>query len=161
MVEFFAPILAAVFLALAFVWMYADIEAGGDEYGIGREYDLSHLWNARERGVALGMAAVSFHAKELMEGLQWPPLALFITLLQCGLLFAVFAVAFWVAFDVRLNLRRGKEWSYLGSTAGLDKMARSFYRSASPGMAFLLTKIILFTLSLSFYLGATWLRHVA
>jgi hypothetical protein len=127
-----APIVAAIALLLAGVWWYADTEAAGDALTISEEGIVSHLWNARERAAALAMGAVSFQARELMVALlygQWLTLA--VVLAQVATLFGILGSFFWVWFDIRINLRREKEWNYIGQNAQSDLMASRLFKGAT------------------------------
>lgn len=127
-----APVVAAIALLLAGVWWYADTEAAGDALTISEEGIVSHLWNARERAAALAMGAVSFHARELMvAAFSWQPLTLVLVLAQVAALFGVLGSFFWVWFDIRINLRREKEWNYIGATAQSDLLASRLFKGAT------------------------------
>lgn len=157
MVEQLVATFVAVLLILLGIWWYSDTEAGGDALTIADEGIISHLWNARERGACMATAAVAFHARELVGAVtQWPPWALLHVLLQIILLFGIFAVFFWIWFDIRINRRRGKAMYYIGINAKSDTWATRVFRSENPGRAFLLTKIGLFSAVFVAYHLATW-----
>jgi len=150
-----APIVAAIALLLAGVWWYADTEAGGDSLTIKNEGIIDHLWNARERAAALAMAAVSFHARELMVAvLHWPPtpLPVLVVLARITALFAILGTFFWVWFDIRINLRREKAWSYMGENAKSDLLAKGLFKWHP---AYLLAKLAVFLLACVAYWLAT------
>lgn len=156
---FDAALIPPLLLLMGGVWIFADIEAGGDAHGISNEVDISHLWGARERGVAIGLIALSFHLPDIAALWQWPPAPAGVWLLRVALLFVLLCVVFWIGFDLRLNLRRKKEWHYLGKSATMDGWATKLLaRFRNPGAGFLLLKIILLILCIAAYFGASALR---
>lgn len=63
------PYLAAlvpVFLLLVAAFVFAGVAAGSNAYQIKRDYNLSHLWESRERLSTLGGFAVLAFAHELL-----------------------------------------------------------------------------------------------
>lgn len=127
-----APIVAAIALLLAGVWWYADTEAGGDGLIIKNNGEVSHQWNARERAAALALAAVSFHARELMvAAIHVELLPAWLVLAKIAALFGILGAFFWVWFDIRINLRREKAWNYIGATAQSDVVANRIFKGAT------------------------------
>lgn len=138
------PTIASILLLLAGVSWYLDTEAAGDALTISQEGIISHLWNARERAATLTLTAVAYHARELVVAVTTSLLPALLVLAKVVLLFALLAVFFWIGFDLRINYRREKEWSYIGQNAKSDLWAASFFKALNKGLAFLLFKVALF-----------------
>jgi hypothetical protein len=111
-----------VALLLAMVFVYAGVAAGSNAYQIGKDYDVSHLWETRERLVTvLGFVLLAFlpdllHGRYAMGALSM--------VLGVG----AAACLFGLRFDIRLNLRRLLDRYYIGTdpeTAAQDKKARA------------------------------------
>lgn len=114
--------LLPVGLLLAMAFIYAGVVAGSNADEIQRNENVSHLWESRERLVALVGAAVLAFAPELMG----PHFLLGLGSIVLG--FAACALLFGLRFDIRLNLRRQLDRYYLGTdpqTASTDQAVRA------------------------------------
>ncbi|NVO33465.1 hypothetical protein [Hymenobacter lapidiphilus] len=108
--------LLPLLLVLAATFVYAGIAAGSNAYQIKRDFNISHLWETRERIAAVvGFVVLAYAGHRF--GRWWnfaaPPLAL-----------GAAACLFGLRFDIRLNLRRLLPRHYLGTdpnTAATDK----------------------------------------
>lgn len=113
--------LLPVLVLWAAIFVFSGVAAGSNAYQIGRGYDVSHLWETRERAAAaVGFAVLAF-LPDLWQGYWW----LFPLSVVVGL--GMEACQFGLRFDVRLNLRRGLARDYVGTdpqTAATDKAVR-------------------------------------
>lgn len=116
------PLFAAalpVALVLLATFLYAGVAAGSNAYQIKSNYDVSHLWETRERLAALIGFCVLAYVWPVALAAK-PGLAVLCPLLAAGAAFFLFGLR----FDIRLNLRRGLARDYVGTdpqTAATDK----------------------------------------
>ncbi len=98
--------------------IYAGVCAGEDAYQIARNYDVSHLWQARQRGTAVVGFTLLAYAAPLQDFAHWwnylAPLA------------ALGAALCWFGFlfDLWLNERRRLVWYYSGTDPNTAKADR-------------------------------------
>ncbi|SNR92888.1 hypothetical protein [Hymenobacter mucosus] len=105
-------------LTLCATAAYANACAGEDAYLIARNYDVSHLWQARQRGIALGFFTLLAYSTLLVRLTDWWQVLAPVAAFGAALSF------FGLLFDLYLNKRRGLAWHYTGtdlSTAATDK----------------------------------------
>jgi hypothetical protein len=135
-------------LLIGLVLIFSDIAAGGDTWQIKQENEVSHRWGARLRGVALSLPAVAFYVPR-MQGVELTTLAgalaLATLVFNMLLLWVLLLVVFWIAFDLRINKRWGKDWYYIGATASLDNLSNKLLAKFKyPGKAYVYFKIAAF-----------------
>lgn len=141
--------LLPVGLLLAMAFIYAGVVAGSNADEIQRNENVSHLWESRERLVALVGAAVLAFAPELMG----PHFLLGLGSIVLGFLASV--MLFGLRFDIRLNLRRRLDRYYLGTdaqTASTDQAVRARGLSGRQFAALKLGGLLLMVA------GLVWLR---
>ena len=139
-----------VLLLLAAVFIFAGVAAGSNAYQIGRNYDVSHLWETRERIAAVAPFAVLAFHRELLG--PHPGLAVLSMVLGGGAAVLLFGLR----FDIRLNLRRGLARDYVGTdphTATTDQQVRKAGLSGRQYAALKLAGVLLLTAALG------WLRY--
>ncbi|SDZ01143.1 hypothetical protein [Hymenobacter psychrophilus] len=120
MIAALLPGLPPLLLVLAATFVYAGVTAGSNAYQIQRGFNISHLWETRERLVAVAGFVLLAYAPRGIEH-WWNGLA---PLLAAG----AAACLFGLRFDIRLNLRRLLPRYYLGTdpqTAATDKRIRA------------------------------------
>lgn len=131
--------LLPVFLLLAAAFVFAGVAAGSNEYQIKRDYDVSHLWETRERLVTLlGFSVLAFVHDMLTNQYVVGPLSVVLGFIAAACLFGL-------RFDVRLNLRRGLARDYIGldpETAAADEKARALGLSGKQYAALKLAALL-------------------
>lgn len=108
-----------VVLVLLCTGLYAGVCAGEDAFQIAKNIDVSHLWQARQRGIALGgFALLASVAVWLEPAVPWHAHLLPLPLAGMSACF------FGLLFDLWLNQRRQLVWHYTGldpATATIDR----------------------------------------
>ncbi|UOR06230.1 hypothetical protein MUN82_03840 [Hymenobacter aerilatus] len=132
--------LLPLLLVLAATFIYAGIAAGSNAYQIKRDFDVSHLWETRERIAAItGFVVLAYAHRGVSH--WWAALAP-----PCA--FAAAACLFGLRFDIRLNLRRALGRYYVGqdaNTAALDKQVGQWQLSGRTYAYLKLAGVILFS----------------
>ena len=141
--------LLPVLLLLATVFIFAGVTAGSNADEISRNENVSHLWESRERLVALlGAAVLAFTGELVGAGGPRPYISIVLG-------FAAAILLFGLRFDIRLNLRRGLDRYYLGTdpqTASTDQAVRAHGLSGRQFAALKLAGLLLLVAAL------VWLR---
>ncbi|GAA4393665.1 hypothetical protein [Hymenobacter koreensis] len=127
----YAPALAY----FAAVFLYAGVAAGSNEYQIARGYDVSHLWETRERLAGIGPAAVlACLCDALLGNYSAALLSSPLYLIGGGLLFSL-------RFDTRLNLRRELGRHYVGTDPNTAKADKAVARWGLSGRQYAALKL--------------------
>ena len=141
--------LLPVALLLVATFVFAGVAAGSNADEIGRNEDVSHQWETRERlATPLGFAVLAFAGELVGAGGPRPYISIVLG-------FAATVLLFGLRFDIRLNLRRGLDRYYLGTdpqTASTDQAVRARGLSGRQFAALKLAGLLLVVA------GLVWLR---
>ncbi|MCC3156416.1 hypothetical protein LJ737_04160 [Hymenobacter sp. 15J16-1T3B] len=138
-----------VLVLLGGVFWLAGTAAGSNAYQVLKNYDISHLWETRERLAAIGPQAVLAYLPDLLAGQHWLALASVVLSLPAA------AALFSLRFDRRMNSRRHLNPLYVGTDPGTAASDSQVQRWGLTGLQYALVKAAIMLLCLGVLL---WLR---